>query len=127
VGAVFPFILALAGVIWLFESVKAKVRRQPPPWKTHERQPATPLARGMWMSDLEMPARPPGLGWKMAWTVALTYLGLGCIAGAAALLTRALGGGNDAEIAAAIMAIAALIAVGVLASVIVEIRKSRRH
>lgn len=122
-------IIALAAVFWLFEVVRARMTKRPPPWKVpREPEPTPPLARALWGANWERPKLEPGERRerrRILWLVLLFYLVVAAVVAATVLTTRAAGGSDDAAIAAAILSAIACLMLVMVIGVTIELRKRR--
>ena len=118
--------IALAAIFWLFEVIRARIKKRPPPWKLpREPEPRPPLARALWGEPWELPKVDPQQRRRNLWLVLSMYAGIAVVAGTAALVTHDLGGSNGAVIAAAIFAVVTVMVLALFVAAVVELRERR--
>ena len=112
--------IALAGVFWLVEVIRARIAKRPPSWKvSRPAEPTPPLARALWGGGWQLPEVDPKQRRRTLWVVILVYLAVAAVAAAAAVVANSVGASSGAAIASAIFAVVACMVIALVIGVVV--------
>jgi len=124
-GVGFLAILTLAVLMWAAMALRAKIRRQAPPWKGREPSETPPMIQAYWGGGVKLPEISQEQRKRNVRVMAVTVITLLVVAGASAWITWSLTANGGEAVFAGILAYVGVFLVALPIAAVFDTRRER--